>query len=90
MRQPLGVVMAWPAAHVELLQAFMAKEPPAEERCEVMLAQLSALAFNRTRGKGESAMSAADFLMDDPWVVKPSLTPDEDRMRAVLRRAAKE
>ena len=72
MRRPLGEVLSWPDGHVRLQLAFIAKEPPIEERIELGIAQLSALVFNRSRSGTEQGKDLADFLLcDDPWRVKP-------------------
>lgn len=72
MRVPLADVLGWPDSHVQLQLAFMAKEPPIEERLELGIAQLSALVFNRSRSGNEEGKGVADFLLcDDPWHVKP-------------------
>lgn len=69
MRRPLSEVLAWPESHVRLQLAFLAKEPAAEDRIEIAVAQLAALVFNRSRSsEDEDPLSLTDFLpFADPW-----------------------
>ena len=68
MRVPLEEVMSWPDHHVMLQLAFLAKEPPAEERIEHAVASLAALTYNLNVARGAAPRTAADFLMaPDPW-----------------------
>lgn len=92
MRRPLGEVLAWPAAHVDLLLAFTAREPTPDERIELGLAQLSALNFNTNRGSA-AAKSTADFLIAQDWwgEALPAALSDLDHdVRRALGRAAKD
>lgn len=58
--------------------AFLAVEPSPDERIEIAIAQLTALAANRTRNKGAQAVSTADFLLfRDPWGERPSLADQQ-------------
>jgi hypothetical protein len=83
LRVPLADVLSWPDDHVRLQIAFLAIEPAPEERLELAIAQLIALVSNRSRGRGEEACAATDFM---PWRAawkreEPSgLTPEEQKM----------
>lgn len=66
-------VARWPQSEIDLYAAFLSVEPGPDERVEIAVAQLTALAANRTRGKGANAASTADFLLfRDPWTDRPS------------------
>lgn len=87
MRQPLDAVLGWPAAHVDLLLAFMAAEPPPEIGTEHIAAQAAARFFNYTSGKDAEPVTARDFL-PAPWAPEPAsphaLPEDERRMFMAL------
>lgn len=92
MRVPLADVLAWPDSHVRLQLAFLAKEPPAEERIELAVADLMALTFNVNRGQNTPAKSGPDFLrFMDPWkseTVDTGLSADELKLKARLKSKA--
>lgn len=89
MRVPLADVLAWPDHHVRLQLAFLEREPPADDRIEFALAQLSALTFNLQRGKDSKPLGASDFLaFADPWKQPEQvgvLGSDEVKMMGHLR-----
>jgi hypothetical protein len=73
MRVPLHEVARWPQSEIDLYAAFLRVEPGPEERIEIAVAQLTALAANLMRGKNQQAKPVADFLLfRDPWNEQPS------------------
>lgn len=88
MRVPLAQVLSWPVSHVDLHLAFLAKEPPAEDRIEWAIAQLSALMFNINRAKETAALGPSDFLpFADAWrdpAKQQGLTDEEMEMMGHL------
>lgn len=60
------------------MAALEAIDPPIEDRIDAGFAQVMALIYNRTRGKGEKGKPAAAFL--PKWG-----PPDDDEMERKLR-----
>lgn len=65
---PLGELLKWPAWQLDAYQAFVQREPPPDQRIEMILAQIATRVFNATRPQGVSAVSFQDFLQPrDLW-----------------------
>lgn len=77
-RRPLHEVAKWDAAEIRLLQAFIAREPPAEERLDIAIAGLRCLLSNYLRPAGRAPFRLLDFLpFHDPW--KPAPVAADER-----------
>jgi hypothetical protein len=67
-RRPLHEVAEWPAAHVELMQEFLATEPADGDRIEIAIARGIAIYINANRDPKTPAVNPVDFLPYlDPW-----------------------
>lgn len=62
MGQPPSVVMGWPASDVQLLAAYLAREPAPTERIEYAVAHLHSSYANAHRGD-QPSMPLERFLM---------------------------
>lgn len=61
-------IASWPAWEVRLIDAYLNKQPAAEDRMEFALATLCAMFFNANRGKEQAARRMKDYLpFLDPW-----------------------
>lgn len=61
-------IASWPAWEVRLLDHYVNKQPPAEDRVEFAVATLCALFFNAHRGQGQPPRRLKDYLpFLDPW-----------------------
>lgn len=68
LRTPLAEILAWPAWHADAYRAFLEREPPPEQRIELILARIGARVFNATRGQGQPAFESTEFLLPrDLW-----------------------
>lgn len=68
MRRPVHEVMAWPLWVTRVYAEFLTREPLAEERIELGLAQLTANYVAVHRVPGSPAPRPADFLLArDAW-----------------------
>lgn len=71
-----------------MMQAFLAKEPTAEERTEIAVAQVSAVYVGSKLAKGKPRPKIVDFMLfRDAWEQKideSRYSPDELRTMAVL------
>lgn len=87
-RRPLHEIALWPAAELELIQAYLEKRPAGEERIERALAQGQALYTNRHLQEGAVPRTPSDFLLYlDPWAeaVKADSTRYSDVDRAMIK-----
>jgi hypothetical protein len=88
LRAPLHEVMQWPQWSVDLMQTFLAREPPAEDRCEVAAAQQTALWAGSKTPKGKPRPKVSDFMLfRDVWerrIDASRYTPDELKTMAAL------
>lgn len=61
MRRPVHEVLEWPLWVVRAYAEFFMREPPAEERCEALLAEQAAMFASVNRSPGAPATRASDF-----------------------------
>lgn len=86
-RRPVHEVATWPAAEMDLIESFLAREPAPDQRVEIAVARMCELFANawcRSDGPRVSVMDFLPFL--DAW--KPSLLTDprySEADREVLR-----
>jgi hypothetical protein len=80
--------MQWPQWSVDLMQTFLAREPPAEDRCEVAVAQQLAVYVGGKLPKGKPRPKVSDFMLfRDVWerrIDASRYTPDELKTMAAL------
>lgn len=80
--------MQWPQWSVDLMQVFLSREPTAEERCEVGIAQSSAIYVAGKLPKGKPRPKVSEFMMfRDVWERKVDASrysPDELKTMAAL------
>lgn len=87
-RRPLHEIALWPAAELELIQAYLEKRPAGEDRIERVIAQGQAIYINRHLKEGTTPRTPADFLPYlDPWAdaVKADATRYSDVDRAMIK-----
>ena len=91
LRTPLHEVMEWPQWSVDLMQTFLSREPPGEDRCEAAVAQQTALWVGSKTPKGKPRSRVSDFMMfRDAWerkmdaATQARYTPEELKTMAVL------
>ena len=88
LKEPLHKVMEWPQWSVDLMQAFLSREPTAEERCEIGMAQHTAIYVGGKIAKGKPRPKVTDFMMfRTVWERKMDFsryTPDEIKTMAAL------
>lgn len=79
---PYQDVLDWPAAHVRLISAFLAKERPAEERIEFLLAQIAMSSHNANFNPKKELY---EFLASrNAWPVDQAVGRYSDADRSVL------
>lgn len=70
-----------PPRELSLWAAVLSREPPAEERLEILLATFAAMVYNQRAGRGKGKKKTADFLFfKDAFKYRPksSGNPDVD------------
>ena len=94
-RQPLHEVLRWPAWEVDLLRAFLEREPAPEERIERLIAHLTAITSNVNRDPNKSDATRVEDLLPHrrAWVKEPppgeDLTSDDLGLRSYLQSRAR-
>lgn len=80
--------MEWPQWSVDLMQTFLAREPTGEDRCEVAIAQQTAMWTASKTPKGKPRSRVSDFMLfRDVWERKidaSRYSPDELKTMAAL------
>lgn len=80
--------MQWPQWSVDLMQTFLSREPPGEDRCEAAVAQQTALWVGSKTPKGKPRSRVSDFMLfRSVWERKIDATrysPDELKTMAAL------
>lgn len=72
-------IALWPAWEVRLIDAYLNKQPAAEDRIEIALATLCAMFFNANSSKEKASRRVKDYLpFLDPWPL-PGRYSDLDR-----------
>ena len=88
LRAPLHEVMQWPQWSVDLMQTFLSREPPGEDRCEIAAAQQMAMWAGSKTKKGSARPKVSDFtLFKGVWerrIDASRYTPDELKTMAAL------
>lgn len=70
-RRPLHEIALWPAAELQLIRAYLAKRPAAEDRIEALIATGHAMWVNSKQARGTEPTRPADFLpFLDPWAAQ--------------------
>ena len=74
-RRPLHEVMSWPSDHVELVEEFLAREPMADARIEIVVARLCELFVRAWGGSAARSIGVKDFLPYlQVWAADDALT----------------
>lgn len=82
---PVHEVARWPAWEIDLLDHYMAKEPPEGFRTEVMLAQIAAILGTVHQKTGSAPKKIADMLLwSDVWPDGRYSEVDQEVMRNLL------
>lgn len=61
-RRPVHEVAGWPAHEVDLIETFIAREPPPDVRTEIAVARLCELFVKAWSSDNKRAISIMDFL----------------------------
>lgn len=88
-------MLRWPAWEIDLLRAFLEREPHVEERTERLLAHLTAVTINANRDPNKSDPTQIQDLLPHlrAWAKPPppgtELTADDMGLRSYLQSRAR-